>query len=234
MLGYALLVVFWRWLNRPAPEQLVQQAKTILETHLPNAVLVSCSRPAAAPNRWIYAALPLTFAGLAIYGASIDRMPVFFVMLTFATIIGTAMLFAFTRSHRQMVQRLTFDPKRRIVLFENFKFVASFLPEKPRAAEEVAFDQILGADFSPAGKNEATLSIRTTKGTVSFTEQMEHFEKIHAVIESLVILNKADRDTYQEKLNVEPEIKTAWYGWLILLGALATVCLLGWKFLYSD
>jgi hypothetical protein len=38
---------------------------------------------------------------------------------------------------------LTLDPTRKVAVFENFTFSASFFPEKPRPSEEIPLGEIL-------------------------------------------------------------------------------------------
>lgn len=234
MLVYVMIIRIWRLVNRPASEELVRRAQAVLDHKLPDKAFVSRGRSSSPPNRLIYAAFPITLLTLAIYGICIDRLVMFSVMLGGAIVVGGAMLLSFSSEKQRLTQSVAFDPVRRVIRFENFQFISTFLPEKPRILEVIEFVNVLGSDFYPSGRGPAMLHIRTTKGSVDLTDQMENFEQVRAIIESVILLNKANREVYQEKLNAEPEIRTAWYGWLILLGAFAAVAFLCWKFMYSD
>lgn len=234
LLILALFKGVYRWLSQPPAEQLTDFAQAILKREMPEVGFSARSKVTKPPQPLIYGALPAAFGILAIYLACIDRLSGFLIVLFFALLFGGLMFFIFQQEKQRRRQVLTFDPSRRVIIFENFGWSASFLPTNPAACEEIPFNQLLGTDYYPPGRGPASLSIRTTKGSITLTDELQEFERIHAIVDSLVLLNKADRDAYQENLNAEPTIETPWYGWLILIVAIAAIVFLGWKFMYAD
>lgn len=186
-------------------------------------------------NYSIYAALPAAFTVLSFYGLHRGGWKMFFAMFPFA--IFFAVFAALLANERARLKRsfLTIDPSRGAIIFHHFRFVATFLPEKPRETEEVLFDQILDVRFRHGEKGGPNrLEIKTTKGGLAVTDEMENFESIGNILGDIVAANKSNVTEYQKALQAGPKIKTAWYGWLILLGAIAIVALIVWKFMFEN
>ena len=231
----ALCIAIWNLMHRPSPDERLRHARTLLGGQPKEQQLFVRSSLSSPPNIAVYAALPITLLGLAIYGAWIGNLPLFFVMLVAGIVIGGTMLFVFTPTRKASSPAvLTVDTDRKMLRFENFLFMATFLPEPPRAMEEVAFEQVLGSDYQAAGGGSASLLVRTTKGTVMIPETVDNFEQVRAILASLVEINRSNPTAYQKRLDEEPQIRTAWYGWVILLGSFGAVGYLMWKFMYTD
>lgn len=233
-LAYALVAGIYRWVNQPAPEELAGYAQAVLTRELPPSFYTVRNKVTKPPLAAIYAALPAVFLLLAVYLAWTGWLPGFFILLGFGVFFGGLMTCVYRQEKQRRRQVLTFDPIRRVIIFENFSWSASFLPQKPAARKEISFDQLLGTVYYPPGRGSASLTIRTTNGSITLIDELQEFERVHAIVDSLVLLNKADRNTYQQKLDAEPAIETPWYGWLILIAVVVAVALLGWKLLYAD
>lgn len=186
-------------------------------------------------NYLIYAALPAAFTAISFYGLHRGGWKMFFAMFPFA--IFFAVFAALLASERARLKRssLTIDPSRGVIIFHHFRFVATFLPEKPRETEKVLFDQILDVRFRHGEKGGPNrLEIKTTKGALVVSDEMEDFELIGSILGEIVTANKSNVAEYQKALQARPKIKTAWYGWLILLGAIAIVAFIVWKFMFEN
>ena len=134
----AFCFAIWRQLNRPPAEERLRQADLMLERQPAEQVFIVPTPPAVQTNAVVHAALPTILLIIAIYGACINRLDLFFIMLTASTVIGGTMLFAFRRAKSGRRPILTVDKSRRIIRFEHFQFVSAFLPEKPRALRSFA------------------------------------------------------------------------------------------------
>ena len=186
-------------------------------------------------NYSIYAAMPVTFMVFSLYLLHKDGWKFFFAMFPFAIFWMVFAVLLISERARLKRSSLTIDPSRGAIIFHHFRFVATFLPEKPRETEEVLFDQILGVRFRLGEKGGPNrLEIKTTKGRLTVTDEMEDFESIENILGDIVAANKSNVAEYQKALQAGPKIKTAWYGWLILFGAVAIVAFIVWKFMFEN
>ncbi len=128
-------------------------------------------------------------------------------------------------------QAVIIDPARQVLQFENFRFVTQFVSSDPfRPKEDVLFSEILGLSEVPS-RFSSTLTLRTVKGQVQLDSGFENYRQFADILESMIALNRAHPEQYQQALNAEPVLKLAWYGWLLLLAGFGAVVFVGWKFL---
>jgi hypothetical protein len=193
-----------------------------------------CKTKIAFLNYAILTALPFFFSGGALYGLYLHGWRIFFAAFPFAVLSGIfAWIYGAERA-RLKRSSIEIDAQRGQITFRHFRFVASFLPEKPREEELIRFDQILALRRVEVQKGIYGLSVKTEKGAVTISEEMEHFEAIETTLSELVASNQSREDEFRKKVEAAPKIKTAWYGWLILFGGVAVVVFVGWKFMYAD
>ena len=221
--GLLLIVSFFNlvigvrgWWRRPKGEAALELAVTHMARLLPEAPIVSRSRPRIPPNKVIYAALPLTFGALSVWCfiAGMHGAGLFILFVTSLFVVLTWVVLNSSRDTREM--KLTLDSARELATFENFTFVTSFLPQKPRVREEVPFSEIVDCTFIPGAKSgPGLLRVVTTKGPVDYSESMEHFSSIRALLESIVTINLADSATHEANLKKVPHVRVPWYGWVI-------------------
>ena len=195
-------------------------------------VLVSrCKSKIAFQDYAFLTAAPVVFLGAAFFGLNRYGWLMFFAIFSFSILIGLYAYFYATERLRLIKSNLVFDPQHSSITFRHFRFTSSFLPQKPREEETIRFDQVIsiGRFGDVAG-----LELRTEKGKVVISPEMEHFDAIEDILSDLVKANASRADEFKKSLQAEPKIKTAWYGWLILLISIATVIYVGWKFMYSE
>lgn len=159
-----------------------------------------------------------------------DALP---ALVPFTIICGTIFWFAKRERDRRARSGLEIDSQRGEIRLRHFSFVTGFLPEKPRPEATLRCSEILEV-IASSNREGHYLRVRTEQGTFMVTHDMEHYEKIAAVLDEIVRANRANPETYQKSLNAEPKVRTTWWGWLILTGALAVVIALGWKFMYAE
>jgi hypothetical protein len=202
---------------------------------MPAEILVCrCKAKIAFLNYAILAAMPFFFFGAAIYGLYLHGWRMYFTVFPFAVLTGIFAYFYGAERARLKSSSLEIDAVREQLTFRRFRFIASFLPERPREEEVVRFEQVLGVKRVEVQKGIWGLAVRTEKGTVTISEEMEHFDVIASTLTELAASNASRKYEYRKKLEAEPRIRTAWYGWLILLGAVAIVMVVGWKLMYAD
>jgi hypothetical protein len=191
-------------------------------------------KPPTFSERLFDAALILVLVGLLFsfirYGWN---WGVVLIALPAIAVVWLVIRFFARQRETQRNASIEIDSQRAQFTFRNFRFVSTFLPEKPRPEEVVRFNEVVGAVGSEVRRGTPGLQIRTAKGTVLVSSEMENFSFLEAMVADLVEANLTRADE-GEPLPTEPEIRTAWYGWLILLVAVGSVAYLGWKFMYAE
>jgi hypothetical protein len=129
---------------------------------------------------------------------------------------------------------LTIDPARERITFRNFVFVSRFLPEKPRAQEEISFSEVLGSRVDHGRGGIQFLTLRTTRGKVTIPSRIEHFEAIEGIVDDIVASNESNAELYARQLAAEPKVQTPWYGWLLLVLPIAGILWVCWKVFNSE
>ena len=205
------------------------QAAAQVAAILPDTRRVFRPRKQARPSKVIYAALPMAFLAGSIFGLIINNWVMFYAFLGLAVFLTGLFWYVFNEREKTNAMVLTFDPLHKVVVFENFGFATAFLPQKPRPREEVPFEQILDSTFYP-GHNDGlhTVRVRTSRGPTVISGDMEDFDAIRVLLESLVTLNEADPEQHQANLRSEPKVKIPWYGWLIFLAVFVGLGFLIW------
>lgn len=201
----------------------------------PSSVLICrCKSRIAFLNYAILAAMPFALFGLSLYALHLHGWRIFVAVFPFGVLAG---VFAFVYgAERARLRRssLEIDTLCGVFTFRHFRFVAAFLPEKPREEETVRFDEVLDARHIEVQKGIGGIRVRTLKGRVTISEEMEHFESIVAAFGTAAEANQASPDEFRRKLEAEPKIKTPWFGWLILFVAVLIVGLTGWHAMYAE
>ena len=157
------------------------------------------------------------------------------ILITLPTVAVVWLVTRFFVRQRETPRNATIeiDSQRAQFIFRNFRFVSTFLPEEPRVEEVVRFDEVLGSARTEVRRDTPGLEIRTAKGTVIVSSEMENFPFLEDALDDLVEANLT-RAEQGEPLAPEPKIRTPWYGWLILAVAVGSVAYLGWKFMYAE
>jgi len=193
-----------------------------------------CKSKIALLNYTVLVALPFFLLGASLYGLYLHGWRMFFAGFPFAVLSGAFAYFYGAERARLKRSSLEIDVGRGVFTFRHFRFVSTFLPERPREEETVRFEEVLGFEHVEVQKGVSGLRVRTTKGTVTISEEMEHFDTIVAALSETVTANQSRKEEYRKQIEAEPKIETAWYGWLILFAAVAIVILVGWKTMYAD
>lgn len=182
-------------------------------------------------------AVPVVLLGIAIYGlcrnkSLADGWHISEIFVS-AMISGIIAFFEWVVRSRSKKLNLILDPQSSSITFRHFRFTASFLPEKPREEEIIRFDQIISTDIlrDPEFGGIDGLELRTKKGKVVISKEIEHFAAISGILSGLETANALRADEFQ-RLQAELKIKTPWYGWLILLISVIIVIYVEWKFIY--
>ncbi len=191
---------------------------------------------------WKYAncvATSIFLSVVGLYGLYLHGWRMFFAVFPFAVLFGIFAYFSGAERSRLKRSSLEIDAQNGLLTFRHFRFVASFFPEKPRVEEVVRFDQILGVRRVEVQKGNywwqkgiSGLRVRTDKGAVTISEEMEHFDVIATTLSELVAANESREDEYRKKIEAEPKIRTPWYVWLILIGAASALVIVGWKWMF--
>lgn len=122
------------------------------------------------------------------------------------------------------------DGARALVVFHHFAFVASFVGNPTRDHVEVPFtDLLVGLIYRHKGRS--ILLLRTTKGKVTIGENVRPFQTLVELLLDVIELNRTSPADYHAALSREPRVRTSWYGWLIIVAALAAVAAVLWSVL---
>lgn len=196
-------------------------------------VIVSRPRPG---NRWV---LPLGIVAIGgLGGAMVGYVrkggqpsdPQFVLLLlvglTPFACVG-ALLYWIDRRRKQ--HSLEIDPVRGIVTFRNFKFTKAFTDNKAEAVVELAFKEILGTSIT-THQGTVSMVLRTTRGKITLDDRFEHFDEVATVLTDCAEVNRKDPEGYREALAREPVVRTPWYVWFIILGAVGAVATAFWYF----
>ncbi|HVU34818.1 MAG TPA: hypothetical protein VHE61_15400 [Opitutaceae bacterium] len=119
------------------------------------------------------------------------------------------------------------DFPQRVVVFRGFVFLTRFAGNSRPPACTLPFTEILGGRVWTS-RDGTSLSLRTTAGRVTITDDVQPFQPLVAVLLDIAELNRKDPAAYAAALAREPKITTPWYGWLIFALALTGVALLAW------
>ena len=111
---------------------------------------------------------------------------------------------------------------KRTVTFRGFRFITSFIGDKTLRELTMPFADILGGRIW-ADHGQFSLYLRTTAGKVTIPDTVQPFQPLAAVLLDTAEVNRKNPTAFSAALAREPQIKTPWYGWLILALALAVV-----------
>ena len=111
---------------------------------------------------------------------------------------------------------------KRTVTFRGFRFITSFIGNKPLRELTLPFADILGGRIW-ANHGQFSLTLRTTSGKVTSPDMVQPFQPLAAVLLDAAEVNRKNPTAFAAALAQEPQIRTPWYGWLILALALAAV-----------
>jgi len=112
--------------------------------------------------------------------------------------------------------------RKETVTFRGFKFITSFIGNKPLRELILPFTDILGGRIW-ANHGQFSLYLRTTAGKVTIPDTVQPFQPVAAVLLDAAEVNRKNPTAFAAALAREPQIRTPWYGWLILALALAAV-----------
>jgi hypothetical protein len=115
---------------------------------------------------------------------------------------------------------------KRTVTFRGFRFITSFIGNKPVRELTLPLADILGGRIW-TNHGQFSLNLRTTAGKVTIPDTVQPFQPLAAVLLDAIEVNRKSPGTFAAALAREPKIRTPWYGWLILALALAVVAALG-------
>lgn len=114
---------------------------------------------------------------------------------------------------------------KRTVTFRGFRFITSFIANRPLRELTLPFADILGGRVW-TNHGRSSLHLRTTAGKVTISDAVQPFQPLAAVLLDAAEVNRKDPAAFAAALAREPQIKVPWYGWLILASALAFVACL--------
>lgn len=109
-----------------------------------------------------------------------------------------------------------------VVTFRGFRFVTSFIGNKPVSELTLPFAGIIGGRIW-TNHGQFTLSLRTTAGKATIPDTVQPFEPLAAVLLDAAEVNRKNPAAFAAALAREPQIKTPWYGWVILTLALVVI-----------
>ncbi len=175
--------------------------------------------------------MPIFFFGLSIYGLILHGWKMFLAGFPFALVMLPFGIFMHSEKKRLSKAKIEIYPETESFVFHHFRFTSQFLPEAPREKENLKFSDVLGCKFYSTQSGNS-LHVRTTKGKVVITEEMSEFQSLTQIFSELSNANKLNEAEFDERMQEEPNIRTPWYGWLILASALACAAVAGWYFMY--
>jgi hypothetical protein len=111
---------------------------------------------------------------------------------------------------------------QRTVSFRGFRFITSFIGNKPIPELTLPFTDILAGRMW-ANHGQFSLVLRTTAGKVTIPDTVQPFQTLATVLLDAVEVNRKNPEAFTAALAREPQIKTPWYGWLIFAASLAAV-----------
>ena len=109
-----------------------------------------------------------------------------------------------------------------VITFRGFRFVTSFIGNKTIRELTLPFSDILGGRIWK-NHGQFSLYLRTTAGKVTIPDTVQPFQPLAAVLLDAAEVNRKNPTAFAAALAREPQIKTPWYGWLIIALALAVV-----------
>lgn len=174
----------------------------------------------------------MPFYALFLHGLSGWRL--LLAILPFTALVDFLAAWMWIDRRRLQGSSLEIDGDEQVLLLRNFRFTSRFLPEKPRPVERIPFAHILEAIPMEVTRGVRGLALRTSKGQVIVSEDMEQFDLIATTLAEVAQAARADEKGFAAGIAQEPKIRTPLYGWLILATAIAVVVFLGWKFMYAE
>jgi hypothetical protein len=122
------------------------------------------------------------------------------------------------------------DGRRAVVAFRRLAFVRAFVGNSPRDYTEMPFSDLIAGSLYP-GKGQPILLLRTTHGRVWIPSSIQPFQELVDLLIDATELNRTRPEQYRAALAREPHVRTPWYGWLIIAGALALVAVVSFLLL---
>lgn len=135
------------------------------------------------------------------------------------------------KRHERTRASVAIDLEAGRVIFRNCAFVRDFA-RNPLIGEKVIPFAGLFAVRSSTVKNNRFMEIETEEGMVTLANVVEDDSLVDA-LGAIVAANRENDPEFAQRHAVMPRPRTAWWGWLILLGAIGAVMWFGWKFMYS-
>lgn len=123
-------------------------------------------------------------------------------------------------------QRIVVQVREETVTFHGFRFVKAFAGNRRVAELTLPFAELLGGRLL-VGSRRRGLRLRTTAGIVTITDRVQPFDPLVAVLLDAAEVNRTLPARYASALAREPRISTPWWGWVLVVLALAGVGALG-------
>jgi hypothetical protein len=124
-------------------------------------------------------------------------------------------------------EKVEVDTARAVVVFWHFAFITSFARNPMRDRTEVHFTDLIAGSLY-YNKGRSLLILRTTYGKVTINDNVRPFRALADLLLDIAELNRTAPDQYRAILAREPQVRTPWYGWLIIAAAVAGVVAVFW------
>ncbi|HWZ93882.1 MAG TPA: hypothetical protein VNW30_01690 [Opitutaceae bacterium] len=129
-------------------------------------------------------------------------------------------------------REIRIDLDRALAEFHNFAFITSFSSNRTSECIEVLFAEILGTKIV-SGRNYVALELRTTKGKVMISDNIQPFDRLVRILSDAVELNRTSPESYKNALAQEPVVRTPWYGWAIIVATLVVAGYVFYRVMHS-
>lgn len=123
--------------------------------------------------------------------------------------------------------RVEINPVGRFVTLENCCRVTPISDWHRVSLVTLRFDEILVVALIAKRGGDAIL-LRTTQGRFLLHPKLKPFDVVANTLIDIAALNRTNPEQYKAARAKEPELRTPWYGWLLLASAIAAVAVVVW------
>ncbi len=214
--------------DRPAATGAGEVARKL--AHSGKTVIASSPPPLRRSLRWIWVvAIPVVFVVLLLLQLYAER-PWFssLAVLGFVVVIGGIWFLSELMRTGGGRQSIEIDPASGRIMFRQFTFLRHFMRNPTQTEQVLHATDIL--HLEPRADNHGrAVTVRTTQGQVVIFDRLQNFEQVVALLADFAEANRLDPAAYRAALAREPQLKTPWWGWLLLIGlSVGIVAVISW------
>jgi hypothetical protein len=186
-------------------------------------------------NHWIsgfFIAPTVMFLGLIDFVS--EPVSIFDLICTISSIIvfGAFALALHSLDKHRGARSIELDYDLGVIKFRKYTFFKDFRGNKAKEKVELPFKDFYKSYLNRT-QGDAFIELTTELGGVIIGGYSD-IEEIATCFEEIVTINQETNPNFEAEMTNAPRPKTAWYGWVILFGAVAIVAYLGWIYMYAQ